>query len=60
MDAWLIENNFFTRIPGSYSFRKIGVRIKDGSCTIIYDGEFVWSGSAGNDAIGVIKEYLDL
>lgn len=60
MVEFLLANDFFTRIPGSYSKGKIGVRLHNGTCSILYDGEFVWTGSIGQDAIDVIEEYLDL
>lgn len=65
MQQWLIDNGFYSNIPGSYSISikkaSLGVSLySDGRCLVMFDGEIVWQGDQGEDAKGVIKEYLDL
>jgi hypothetical protein len=60
MESWLVENGFKSLEPHAYYRRKIGVICLYGHCQIMYDNDLVWSGAVGQDAIGVIKEYLDL
>jgi len=59
MVEFLLANDFFTRIPGSYSKGKIGVRLNNGTCSILYDGDPYWSGSIGQDALGKLQELMD-